>query len=105
MIMNEENTAALIEAVCTHQIEEVAQLLTDGTDPNGIIDEAALTPLHFAVSHESTESILLLLSVGANCLQEYDDGESALEKAIQLNRKDAVKIFAFHLGINLTITE
>ncbi len=103
--MNGSNITHLIEAICAQKIEEVAQLLTDGTDPNGIIDEAALTPLHFAVAHESTESILLLLSVGADCLQEDDDGESALEKAIQLNRKDAVKIFAFYLGINLTITE
>ena len=88
-------TEALVEAICDNKINDVAQLLCCGANPNGIIDEDALTPLHFAVTFDAIESILLLLVAGADMFQENEEGESAISKAIELKKYQAVRIFLF----------
>jgi ankyrin repeat protein len=87
----------LVEAICSKNTYAVALLLSSGVDPNGVIDDAALTPLHFAVIHDSMESIWLLLAARADMLKENDEGESAFSKAIELCQYDAVQIFIYHL--------
>lgn len=56
----------LIEAVIHNNRDEVEKILSTGADPNFCLDEARVTPLHFAAQHNSVDVIDLLIAAGAD---------------------------------------
>jgi ankyrin repeat protein len=58
--------ARMIDAIQAGDERTVKQCLMSGVDPNGVEDEAHVTPLHFAVFYERRTIVQLLLFWGAN---------------------------------------
>ena len=83
----------LVDAVCDNESTVLASLLCDGANPNCVIDAARLTPMHFAVTQSSIDSILLLLAAGADIYRENDEGITPFQKAIELGDKKILNIF------------
>lgn len=82
----------LIEAVINNDIEEVTLLLEQGADPNVTIDEAELTPLHFAAQNNALEIAQLLFTAGADLDNETDEGQTPLDVAREFHHEEMVKL-------------
>ena len=61
-----ELTEELIQAVMDNDVDRVNDLLAEGADPNGVLDVAMITPLHFAAQNNSLFVIPLLIEAGAD---------------------------------------
>ena len=72
----------LIDNIIDNDIRSCAKLLDSGVDPNGTLDSAGLTPLHFAAQNNRAEIITLLIKAGGNvCAKTHPDQESPLDIA------------------------
>ena len=72
----------LIAAVIHNNADQVETLLSDGADPNHCLDEANVTPLHFAAQHNALDVVKLLITAGANLYARTNpDGQTPLEIA------------------------
>jgi ankyrin repeat protein len=71
----------LIEAIRAKNLACVQKLLTKGVCPNEVDDHHRITPLHYAVSVDFPEAVLLLITAGANLLAKTIDGETPLDLA------------------------
>ena len=76
----------------------MCKLVQDGINPNLVLDISGLTPLHHAVVFKNTEAILLLLSMGANPLLDDNEGITPLDRALETNNIEIIKVFAYHLS-------
>lgn len=74
----------LIEAIRTKDLACVQKLLTKGVCPNEVDDHHQITPLHYAVSMNFPEAILLLITAGAKLLAKTIDGITPLDLAKSL---------------------
>ena len=87
---------ALIEAVIHHDKNLVLKLLEHGADPNRTDESWAevrgKTPLIFAIEHDKSDLIPLLIDRGADVNHEVFNGMTPLLKAIQLENIEAVKL-------------
>ena len=74
----------LHDAVHDGRVDQVANLLEWGTDPN-LFDDLGKTPLHYAVEREDLEMIRVLLSGGAdvNAHDARDIGNTPLRQVAQ----------------------
>lgn len=82
----------LIEAVVNNDIEEVKLLLEQGADPNVTLDEAELTPLHFAAQNNAVEIAELLFTAGADLDSETDEGQTPLDVAREFRHEEMIKL-------------
>lgn len=81
---------ALIEAVIDNDVEAVNKLLNRGIDPNLSLDDANITPLHFAAQGNCLEVIPVLVNAGANVHAETEpDGQTPLDIAL-LHKHDRI---------------
>jgi len=71
----------LIEAIRTKNLTYVQKLLTKGVCPNEVDDHHHITPLHYAVSMNSPEAIMLLVTAGAHLMAKTIDGDTPLDLA------------------------
>lgn len=72
----------LIEAVIHNDSFMVSDLLTRGVDPNYSLDDACVTPLHYAAQSNSLEVIPLLVQAGAKVdAQTHPDGLTPIDMA------------------------
>ncbi len=73
-------TYDLISAVMENNAEQVQQLLNEGADPNRCLDQAKVTPLHYAAQHNALTCIPLLIEAGANLFSKTEpDGQIPVE--------------------------
>ena len=56
----------IIVAILQGDIEKVKDLLESGLNPNSCLDEALVTPLHYAAQHNKIDIAMLLIECGAN---------------------------------------
>ncbi len=72
----------LIEAVIHNNVNAVRDALEQGADPNGCLDPANVTPLHFAAQHNAADVVPLLITAGAKVnAKTIPDGQTALDIA------------------------
>lgn len=86
---------ALIDAVIDNDVMRVHQLLTpDGDiDPNGTLDEAGITPLHYAAQNNALEVIPLLIEAGADPdVKTHPEGDTPLTIAILHNHQRVIEL-------------
>jgi ankyrin repeat protein len=83
----------LIEATIKNDIETVKQLLSQGADPNVFLDEARVTPLHFAAQNNCVEIAQLLIAAGADIhAKTYPDGETPLDVAMLHGNQELITL-------------
>jgi len=70
------------DAVISNNENEIGKFLQCGVNPNVIIDRHKLTPLHFAVLHDSIKATKLLLVAGADLDAEDIEGWTPLDWAM-----------------------
>ena len=56
----------IIVAILQGEVERVRYLLNNGYNPNECLDEALVTPLHYAAQHNKIDIAMLLIESGAN---------------------------------------
>ena len=95
----------LIEAIRTKNLACVQRLLTKGVCPNHVDDSHQITPLHYAVSANSPEAILLLMTAGAKLLAKTIDGETPLDLAKNLKHNACLELLErFLISAELTLS-
>lgn len=78
----------LIDAVMAGEVRQVHTLLDLGVNPNGYLDHAQMTPLHFAASHNQVQAARLLLFAGADpYARTYPEGETPKDNADTLGHQ------------------
>ncbi len=60
----------IIDTIVQNDVNLLAQLLTQDADPNSTEDADNITPLHYAISYNCYQAVLMLLTTGANINQE-----------------------------------
>lgn len=86
-------TFNLISAVIDNNAEQVMALLDQGVNPNTPLDDANITPLHYAAQHNSLNCITLLIEAGAKLhATTRPDGQSPLEIALLHRFPQAVQL-------------
>ncbi len=78
----------------THIIRRLLQhkAKADIKQNDGFFEEDGYTPLHYAVENNHLESVLLLLSAGANIDEKATNGENSLCKAARKGLKEMIKL-------------
>ena len=66
MKFKERQAVNLIDAVINNDVKQVRYFLEQNIDPNVYLDDAKITPLHFAAQNNSLEVVPLLVTAGAN---------------------------------------
>ncbi len=64
----------LIQAVIHNEVAQVVTLLQQGADPNGYLDDAYISPLHFAAQCNAQETAMILLCAGADLHARTSEG-------------------------------
>lgn len=83
MESNKQDTLTLINAVIANDADTVNELLNAGIDPNDVLDEANITPLHYAAQNDSLLVVPLLIEAGADLYALTEpEGLTPLELAI-----------------------
>ncbi len=73
----------LIQAVIENDPEAINELIRQGADPNGSLDDDQVTPIHYAAQYGSLESIPVLVHAGADVkATTTPDGTTAVDLAI-----------------------
>lgn len=74
-------------------MDVIRVLLDFGYDPNGL-DENNQSPLHWALMHDNTELLMLLLDNGADVnIRPWDTAQSPLDYAAWNSRLEIVELF------------
>lgn len=60
----------IIDTIVQNNTNQLAQLLAQGADPNFTEDADNITPLHYAISYNCYQAVLMLLTAGADINQE-----------------------------------
>lgn len=99
MNSNQELTEELIDAVISNDVDTANELLSAGADPNAVLDDANVTPMHHAAQNNSLEVIPLLVTAGAeiNPLTE-PDGLSPLDIALLHKHTKIVQVLTAYLS-------
>lgn len=71
----------LIEAIRTKNLVYIQKLLMKGVCPNEVEDHHRISPLHYAVSMNCPEAVLILVTAGANLMAKTIDGDTPLDLA------------------------
>lgn len=79
----------LAEAVAEGDGDEVARLVDEGADPDGV-GEAGLTMLQWAIKMSSDDGLLALLENGADPNLNGIDGKTPLEDTVDVNTSNTV---------------
>ncbi|HAG62145.1 MAG: hypothetical protein CMF55_02940 [Legionellales bacterium] len=86
-------TYDLISAVMENNAEQVQQLLSEGADPNHSLDQAKVTPLHYAAQHNSLNCIPLLIEAGASLFSKTEpDGQMPVEISLLHQHRQATQL-------------
>ncbi|MBV53441.1 MAG: hypothetical protein CL816_05160 [Coxiellaceae bacterium] len=89
-------TYDLISAVLENNAERVKELLEEGADANRPLDQANVTPLHYAAQHNALNCIPLLIDAGANLFAKTEpDGQIPVEISL-LHRHQQVTQLLMH---------
>ena len=83
--------ATLIGAARNGDADAVRRLLKEGADANASREEDRWTPLHWAVLHGSTPSVIVLLSSGANVNAKNRLAHLGIQWAVQRGYYDILK--------------
>ena len=93
----------LVNAIIDNDIDGVQTLLTQGVSPNATLDEAMVTPLHFAAQSNRLEIASLLLEAGADIhAQSLPDGQTPLDIAYLHGYTQFAQMVLAHLNDNAT---
>lgn len=84
----------LIEAIVRKKYSKVKKLLEQGVNPNETLDEARLTPLHFAAQLGLLDICYLLIMWGANLNWTTDDGLTPLDIALLHKHHEIVMLLS-----------
>lgn len=96
---NQEHAMDLITATIENNIDEVKRLLELGVDPNIYLDDAKLTPLHFAAQNNAIEIAMLLLEAGADPFASTSpDDETALNIANLHQHQQMVSLLVSYMS-------
>jgi len=89
----------LINAIIDHNIDVVRDLLDSGIDPNTVIDDSMLRPIHFAAQENQVQIGELLISAGADIYaRSYPGEETPLEIATLHKNEEFIKMLLKHIG-------
>ncbi len=89
----------LIDAVIVNDVQVVNKILNKGFNPNQSLDEACVTPLHFAAQNGALEVIPLLVEAGADiCACTQPEGQTPLDVALLHNHDPIVQILLAYLS-------
>ncbi len=89
----------LIDAIISNDVEVVNTILNTGFNPNQALDEAHVTPLHFAAQNGALEVIPLLVEAGADiCACTQPEGQTPLDVALLHNHEPVVQILLAYLS-------
>jgi ankyrin repeat protein len=83
---------ALFFAAAENAVEIIRLLLSDGTNPNALVDSYTGTPFMVAARNGQTEAVEVLLEAGARVDVQASHGATALGMAISNNVDDIVEI-------------
>ena len=98
-------TLNLINAVINNNEEEVYTLLNEGAEPNAFLDDAQITPLHYAAQNNSSKVIQLLIEAGGNIhAKTQPDHQSPLEIATLYNFPQVIQLLTYYSQANITVT-
>lgn len=94
----------LIEAVIDNDPVKVNRLLNLGVDPNACLDDALISPLHFAAQYGALDVIPLLIAAGARLeAMTYPDDYTALDIALLHDHYDLANLFLMYLRLSPTL--
>lgn len=83
----------LIDAVVQNNAVEVQKFLDQGVNPNACLDEANITPLHFAAQSNAIQVIPVLINAGADVYAATSDDEQIPYDVAQMSgNNDAAKV-------------
>ena len=95
----------LIDAVITNNVQITQKLLNEGADPNQLLDESGVTPLHFAAQNNSLNVVPLLVKAGAKVDAETTpDGQTPLDIAQLHGHSMMVKILLAYSDFERGVT-
>ncbi len=93
-----EKTAALITAIISQDIQKVNSLLNEGADPNGTLDSAEVTALHYAAQNNTLGAIPLLIQAGADTsVTTQPEEQTPLDIAIMHNHKQMIGLLISYI--------
>ena len=97
-IMNDDKlTYDLISAIINNDPQCVKNLLDQGAQPNRSLDEANVTPLHYAAQHNALNCIPLLIECGANVHTITEpDGQTPLDIALLHQHRNIVQLLMYY---------
>jgi len=84
------------DAVIDNDAQKVEDFLKRGMDPNATLDRHALTPLHFAVMHDSAAAAMVLIRYGANINAEDVDGMTPHDWALQRHPQNMATLLEYY---------
>ena len=88
-----ELQTALIDSVMACDLDCVRRLLLEGANPDVGLDEAQVTPLHFAAQNSDVNIVKELLRYGANSkAKTVPDGETPLDIACLYNHPAIIEL-------------
>ena len=91
----------IVDAVIENDVKLVQQLLDEGADPNLILDEAHVVPLHFAAQNNALEVVPLLVKAGANLHAKIlPEGMTPLDVAKLHGHADMIKLLEKYMKMN-----
>lgn len=83
----------LIKAVIHNDVSLLKALLSAGENPNQCLDDAKVTPLHFAAQHNAVDVVPLLITAGADIhAKTVPDGQTPLDIAKLCGHKNMIEL-------------
>jgi ankyrin repeat protein len=82
----------IFDAIVKRDIGQIQKLL-EQNDAQNQIECDGITPLHFAVSYDMPEAVLLLLESGGDVNKANADGLTPLDYAIEFGYNNVVALF------------
>ena len=90
---------ALVDAIMNKDVDQANAALEQGVNPNDTLDEANVTPLHFAAQNGAMQIIPLLIHAGADVMAETEpDGYTAAEIAFIHGHEKCAQLLIAYAG-------
>lgn len=87
----------LIDAVINNDVTMVKKLLSEGANPNMLLDHARITPLHFAAQNNSLDVVPILMQAGADPhAQVNPEGYTPLHLAKLFKHREMIAMLHFY---------